>query len=781
MSTYFQEKIKYITDDLMQKKFDFHSIFRKINQISQDEHHPFYWKKLYRMRITFQIQTPDYSLLDTFYQQGVFKSHEYVAIVDMINARVKSDITILTNTLEYTLNQYNRLKHTLSIKRSETFQELNKKQSIRIDNVELTFNLNKADFDDVMALLKWWNLDDFSFSKKIVLKVEGEIRGTSQFETIDLFEVNRKPIQEVGKFLTTNDLEQTNEYLGHENYFEVLKTYMFPKGFENQAEITLDIAKDDLQPQKRRAVSSHGISTKFHQLITPLTPYKEYQNIIKENGIVGIYCSVKSANDDILYFLIDIDVPSLFYNLFPSQIVWTLTINIANSIMKTATHFGLPSFKVSFSGAKGVHLLAKLENPQVIQDVEQYVNFSELYRFSLLPGMKTLKKEKLSSLNDKFKFAKSLLQSLLLYTVYKEEIDIPKEIRQKLRIVYPYRLFRLSVDAKNRLAILLDSSSMSRGVFRLYSPHPSSTLVSIPISDMRTHKICEEYLDYRNVREDAKLENVIEKFHNDDIALFLQEPPTITRDHLKLLFRPDKLLPAFCILLRFGTIYSIMRTPRSFAFWYRFFELRSFFAYVQDQVEFYDGNSDTKLEEFINFIGNMATRLKIEIKKVLLNLITLYLKHSKINYPLFIHWVNTYYYIEFFFTLKSEAFLRDNEQSLIELFQNEFQFRSFLLQAKEIFNIAVYVVSDQLILGQTKDLSKEQIKCINEFYQESSVLVNLVRYYLSELSQDEEFEGNEGRLLRTIHFISKLYFSSITFIREFYNLDEEPKVLEIWK
>jgi hypothetical protein len=785
MSSYYKDKVQYITEDLIQKGFDLQSAFNKIKAMLQDEDHPHFWKKVYRLKVKFQIHSPDYDLLDRFYHVGAYKSHEYEAIVDSIKAKIKSNITILTDTLEYTMNQYNTLKNAITIKRSETFQKLEKKKSLRIDNIELTFNLNKLNLQDVVAFLMWWNLDDFAFSQNIIVKVSGEIRGTSQFKQIIAFEVHKKDVQDISNFLSSRDLEKTSKYLGHKNFYETLKTFMFVDGFENQAEITLDVVKNELYPQKRRAVSVNGSSVsvngssmKFHQLITKQTPYKEYQKIIKENRIVGIYCSVKSASDDILYMLIDIDVPSLFYSLFPHQLVWDLTINIANAIMKALTKFGLPPFKVSFSGAKGLHLLAKLENPQVIQDVEQYVNFSELYRFSLLPGMKTLKKEKTSSLNDKFKFAKSLLQSILLYTVYREEIDIPKEIRQKLRVVYAYQLFRLSVDAKNRLAVLLDCSSNSRGVYRLCSPHPSSKLVSIPISDMKTNKISEKYLDYETVREEAKIENVIEKFENDDCELFLQKPPTITRDHIKNLLRPDRLLPSFATLLRFGTIYAIKRPLRSFSFWLNFFELKTFYAYVQDQVEYFDRK---EVDRIVNYIGNMATRLKVENKNELLNLIRLHLKQKKISFPLFKHWLNTYYYIEFFFKLKSEIFLRDNEDALIELFQNEFQFRSFLSQAKEIFNIAVYTISSHVILGDKKNLTEEQIECVKIYYKNSNLLINLVRHYFDILSHDPSPEGNEGRLIRAIHFISKLYFSSIQFIREFYRLGEEKKVLEIWR
>jgi len=778
LSTYYQEKIRYITDDLMLENFDLVSVFNEIKTTLQEESHSYFWKKLYKLRVKFQIHTPDYTFLNQLYKQGVFKSHEFVAVVDIIKAKVKSDISILTNTLEYTLNQYIPLKNSISVKHVEAFENVKGKNSIRIDIVELTFNVNKLNLKEVLVFLRWWNLDDFSFSKQIKITVDGKIRGTSEYDKIADFNVNKKPLQEVCDFLSNKDFKKAEEYLGHEYYFEILKNYMFPEGFENQAEITLDIVKDEIYPQKRRTVSIDGSSMKFHQIITDITPFKEYQRIIKENRIVGFYCSVKSVNDDLLYFLIDIDVPILFYSLFPHQMVWELTLNIAKSIIKTASRFGLPPFKVSFSGAKGLHLILALENPKVIQDIEKYVNFSELYRFSLLPGMKTLKKEKISSLNDKFKFAKSLLQSLLLYTVYKEEIKIPFEIRRRLQILYPYQLFRLSIDAKNRLAVLLDCSSMSRGVFRLYSPHPSSKLVSIPISDIKTNKICERYLKYENVREDAKLENVVQKFKDDNVELFFQKPNTITRDHIKNLLRPDKLLPAFATLLRFGTIYSIMRSPKSFAFWYRFFELRCFYAYIQDLVEHYESGEK---ENTINFIRNMAIRLKIEKKDPINNLIKLHLLHKKISFPLFKHLLNTCYYTEFFLNLKTEVILKKSEENIIELFQNEIQLSNFLKQVQDIFNIAIYTISNQVILEKEIHLTKEQIDIVNYFNKESSSLIDLAHHYLSELTHEQYSDEKEEQVIRVIHFISKLYFSLIGFIRKFYKTGEEQKVMEVWR
>jgi hypothetical protein len=772
MSSSYQERIKYITEDLMLENFNLYTPLNKVKAILQDEKHTHYWENLYKLRVKFYIKTPDYGLLTQFYNQGLFKSHEFAAIIDMVTAKVKSSISILTNTLDYTITQYIPLKNAITIQRSEAFEKVKGNRSVQIDNVELTFNLKWLSIKDVFAFLRWWNLDDFCFSKQIRIEVEGKLNGDSEYTAIVQFNLKKRSISLVKNFLSHKDLEKTNKLLRHKHYFHLLKNFMFPEGFDNKAEITLDIVKDELMPQKRRTVLIDGTSMKFHQLITEFTPLEQYQRIIKENRIVGLYCSVKSASDDLLYLLIDIDVPSLFYHLFNPQDVWDLTINIAKSISKTASRFGLPSFKVSFSGAKGLHMVMAFENPRVIQDVEQYVNLPELYSSSLLPGIKTLKKEKVSSLNDKFKFAKSLLQSLLLYTVYKEEIDIPVEIRRKFRILYPYKLFRLSYDSKNKLAILLDCSSMSRGVFRLYSPHPSSKLVSIPISDMRTGKICEKYHEYKNVKEDASLENVIQKFNDNDVKLLLQRPNKITRKQIRNLLRPDRLLPVFAILLRFGTIYSIMRSPNSFDFWCRFYELKCFYGYVQDCME-YDTYEDT--DTFMAFIHNMTTRLDIKNKEQIIELLQNYCVNKRINFPLFKYWFTTLYFIEFFFNLKSEIFLRKNKENMIELIHNEFEFRNYLCQTQEIVSIAGYTLAKHVILGNKPHLSKKQVDSIKVFYKGLSSLIDLARYYLINLTHSLDFDDMEKYLIRTIHIVSKLYVLSIIFIRDFYNITEESR------
>jgi len=778
MSSYFPNKLRYIIDAMQLENFDVTSVLKKIKALFQDKKSSFFWDKLEELKVRFEIITPDFDIIHQFYEKNEIKSHELVAIVEKLQDSVKNAITIMVNTLNYTTNQYIPFKHTVSTTRTEAFEKRRGINSRRIDTIELIFDTSRLTMKEVLALVRWVSLEEYSFSKEITIEVSCKHKRKPDYTTIINQSLEKTTISQLRPLLSTDDLEAVSKLLCHKYYYELLKNHMFPEGFESQAEITLDIAKEEVFPQKRRTVSIDGSKMKFHQLLTESTPIETYQKIINENKIAGLYCSVKSANDDLLYLLIDIDVPSILYYMFPVQKVWELTLNLIKAISNTASAFGLPSFKISFSGVKGVHLLIGLENPEVITDIEKYVNIPEIQNVSPLPGISTLKKEKISTLNDKFKFAKSLLQSLLLYTVYKGDIEIPSEIRYKLKISHPYQLFRLSPDSKNRLAILLDCSSMSRGVFRLCSPHPISKLVSIPLSDMSTNKICGKYLEFENVKTDANIECVIERFENDDVKLFLQKPHTLTRDHIKNLLTPNKLLPAFAILLRFGTIYSIMRTPQSFSFWYRFYEQKFFYRYVESLVEHYEGDDFTS---FISYITDMANRLDIDNYDRIITLIELYLVNKKISFPLFKHKLSTLYYIEFFFSLKSEIFFIDNEENLIELFKDEMTFNNFLSQTQEIFNIATDTLFRHIILSNKTHLSKSQLDYINNFYRRAEYLIDLARFYLNDLQVDTDSSCREEELIKTIYFVSRLYVISIEFIREFYTLIEKSKVIKTWR
>ena len=764
MSTHYSKIISYIIEDLKLKNFDFQTIINELKTKMSDEN-KYVWNEIEEIIIVFKIISPDFQRINHFYDQKAIKSHELLALIEKVREMIKNAVTHLVSRIDYTINLYLPFKNNISIQRSEKFIKYKEmKISKRIDDVLMGFNPRKLELYDILACVKLWNLEELAFAEELSIKVYIRHKGKVRYNQIINLCLEKKKLNQISNFLTTSDVELTNELLGHPNYYKILKNYIFQENFQNQSEITLDVARNGQLPQKRRTISINGLKMKIHEALTPHTPHQQFYKIIKQNKIVGFYCSVKSTTNKLLYLLIDIDVPSIFLNLFPQQQVWELILNITKAIQRTAYRFGLPSFKISFSGARGVHLLYSVK-PYSITDVEKHINLPELSDQGVIPGIKTIKKEKISSLNDKFKFAKSILQSLLLYTVYKGSIDIPREIKYKLGITHPSQLFRLSPDSKNLIAILLDCSSQGRGVYRLFSPHPKSKLVSIPIYDLKKRTFCEKYLEYDNIKKDAKIEKVIEKFDNNETHLFEQKPNKITREHLKTLLRPDKLFPAFALLLRFGTIYSIKRTPQSFKFWYRFYELKCFYNYIETLVFNY---KDENLNMMFSYIGNMASRLKIKNKNRIMSLLRLHLQYKKISFALFKHKLNSLYYVEFFFSLKSIVFLNDNEECLIQLFKNEFEFNNFLNQAEQIFDIAIDTVINRIVLKNIPKLSQNQIRAVNNYYKKSLYLINKADLFLKELKEGSNTGDKEVKLIKIIYFVSKIYFSSIKFVKDFF-------------
>ena len=775
MSDFFSKKILYILEDLHIKSFN---IYEKIDELKEllSDNNFVLWNAINRIGVSMKIISPDFDMIQDFVDLGKIKRHEYLAVYKQVSEIFKNAITTLTNNLEFTKNYYSTFKDTILVKRTEEFIPHKNRTFKRKDNLILEFKAQFLALNDVISIVRLLGFNPLCYAAEVELKVNIRYKTTNTYITILDEKIDKIPIKEFRSFLSLDDKETVLELLGHPSYFEVIKMYMFPNSSVSKAEATLDLLQESQPCKKRRKVSVNGSRLNFHEILTERTPHQKFEEIIAVNDIGGIYCSVKSVNDDILYWLIDIDVSPMIYNLFPAQIVWDLTINIAKAIIKTANKFNLPPFKISYSGSKGLHLVYSVCS-EAMDDSENLVNIPEL-AYQQLPGYSTMKKDDKSTLRDKFKFSKSLLQGLLLYTIYRGKIEIPLSIKKKLRIYHPYQLFKISVfDERNLMSILLDTSSMGRGVFRIFSPHPSTKRVSIPIYDMETKQFHDPYLEYDTLIEESKMENVIKKFDNHDTKLFLQKPNGITREHIRSLLLPHTLFPTFATLLRFGNVESIQRSPQSFEFWHRFFELRSFYDYIKHLAFTYEKNN-TQISGFLDYIGHLATRLDIYNKDRILTLLRLYFVSKKITFPLLKEKLETLYSIEFFFRLKSNVFIQTNVNDLILLFQNETEFGYFLNQAKNLFSIVLDTVLHQIFEKKSvKNLSKEQVDLFEKLSKNISNLTELTRHHLRELNSKPKSIQKEERLIKTIHFVSKLYFTSITFLRDFFPLKKFQEVV----
>ncbi|MFX1487569.1 MAG: hypothetical protein ACFFBI_00355 [Promethearchaeota archaeon] len=760
MSTHYSSIINYIIEDMKVSHFDFQQIIIELRELLQNDKDSL-WDKIEELRVQFEIEHPDFGMIDDFYNQKIIKSHELEAVIDKISDQIVNAIRLLLNKLDYTINNYILFKESISIKQHISYKREKGKRTIRKDHILMEFKTAKLTLEDIIAFLLLWHIDELHFARQVLIRIYVNNLGNKNPQIILNRNLGKKKGVNVKSFLSSMDIELTLEILGHENYHKLFNSFVFPEGFSGNAEITLDVANKDKIPSKRRTVTVNGTKMRFHEIITKNMAHKDYQEILQQNKILGFYISTKSTQDELLYLLIDIDIPNLFFNLFSANLVWTFALNLTKAINESAIYLGLPSFKIMFSGKRGLHLLARVKK-NVILDIENYVNLPELYDYGVIPGIKTLKKEKKSSLKDKFKFAKSLLQSLLLYTVYKRNIEIPKEIKYKLGIVHPYQLFSLSPSSKNVLSILLDCSSQSRGVFRFFSPHPLSKKVSIPINDLKSGKFCERYLDFENVLEDAKIQSVIKQFNDNNLDLYLQKPPCITRSQIRELLRPDKLFPSFAILLRFGTLHAIKRSPYSFAFWHRFYELKKFYSYIDTLVHCFEGEN---LKEFFAYIENLGARLKIlNLTRIISNL-RLYLIHEKISYPILKQNLSTLYQIEFFFNLKSSIVYQINNDQLSEFFQNDLLYTNFLNQAKHVFQVSLDIISNHLVLNDIGQFSIRQKDCLRLLYKK----ILSLNGYLRKLNNAKEGNNRKELLVYVIYVITEFYSYAIEFVRNFFS------------
>lgn len=222
-------------------------------------------------------------------------------------------------------------------------------------------------------------------------------------------------------------------------------------------------------------------------------------------------------------------------------------------------------------------------------------------------------------------------------------------------------------------------------------------------------------------------------------------------------------------------MYAIERSGPSFGFWHRFYELKSFYNY-SEQFAFsyeskYEGESKQK-ENKLEHIEAMGNRLQIKQIDSILALFRLYISEAKISFPILRQLLSTLYYSEFFFDLKSNIFLRKNQENLITLFSNEMQFSNFLQQTTHLFNIAADTII-RIIVGNATSYSDRQVTILQQFNNTTLSLLELARSYLGDLRQDLDSPEKEEVLLYTIYFVSNLYFSTRDFLRDFHNIGEE--------
>jgi len=503
--------------------------------------------------------TVESPLVQRFLLEGKIKSFQKEDVCLKIKDIVKGQ---LNHYLDDSLNRFSKVKNCCVIKVKDEMNQF--RITIRVQTLfNFTSNL-------LYSVINHFNVSAFGYCDQIDVNISIAQTKDSSFEALLNQKLPKVPISELSKIVTFDDKEKVLDFFRCPEVQEILFGYFFPQGLENdcvRTEITYDTLRKNIAAQKRRTVLlPSGDYENLHNAITPYTTHEEFLQIIDVNDILGFYPSVRTTKTkDIVTAMIDIDVSGFLRTSFSPSIVWNLIISLTEEIVKNLTEFlHLPKPLIAFSGSRGVHITYKLAPDSVNVDLN-YLDFSELY---LLPSQKSLVKNKNSLLHSKFGFIRRLMQAVLLYTAQNIARErIPKAIRDGLGLIRMMDLFTLSVFSRNKIGVLLDTSSNNSSVFRIFSIHPGTGLVSIPLLNPKTKNIRTDLKDFNTLKTESKPETIIANLKAGKKNLYYQFPPEITKQQIKYMLRPDKLLPYLSIIIRFSDKFATERTVRSMKFW----------------------------------------------------------------------------------------------------------------------------------------------------------------------------------------------------------------------
>jgi len=694
--------------------FDFTPIKEMIKKVmKEDKGVPFGLTVI----ITAKAPTIDSDLIQRFYEEGKLKSYQKKEIIVKIKELIKN---AFNNNLEGSLNRFSRIKHCTKVKIKNDFYEF--KISVHIQNI------SRFSSKSLFAIISHFNVDMLGYCDEVEATVSTKSTIGSPLKIIFSDNLEKESVVKLRKFVSLDDKETILELFRCPEVKDILFHHFFPHGLENdrmRTEITIDTLREDTIAQKRRKVLlPSGEYVNFHDAITPYLSHEEFVEIIDINDILGFYPCVRTTKThEIVTAMIDIDVSRFLRTTFPPSLVWKLVINLTEEIISNLTDFlRLPPPLVIFSGSKGVHLTYRLA-PDCVNADFKYVDYSELY---LLPSQKSLAKDTRSLIHNKFSFIKSLMQAVLLYTAQNLSREIiPKEIREALGIVNIMDFFTLSVFSRNKIGVLLDTSSNNSSVHRVFSIHPTTGLLSIPILDPKTKKISLELKKFSNLKEAANPETITKNLKEGNKGLYYQFPPEIDKNHIKYLLRPDTLLPFLSVIVRFSDRWATERSPWSMKFWIEMYQLNNFYDYLISKmvsIEKSDKTIGTSYQEIAKLIDNSNIKTKEHVKEVVND----YFFRS-IGFKTLKTRLDAFHDLDFHASFKFTEITSISPERINELYSNIRERNSFFRKFLSYFNITIVLLShfsknsskittdtkqSLALLHERSGLLKEEVKLI---------------------------------------------------------------------
>jgi len=286
------------------------------------------------------------------------------------------------------------------------------------------------------------------------------------------------------------------------------------------------------------------------------------------------------------------------------------------------------------------------------------------------------------------------MQAILLHTAttLSREI-IPVEIREALGIVNIMDFFTLSVFSRNKIGVLLDTSSNNSSVHRVFSIHPTTGLVSIPIQDPKTKKINPELKNFSKLKEAAKPETIIKNLRAGKKDLYYQFPPEINRKHIKYQLRPDTLLPYLSVIVRFSDRWATERSPWSMKFWLEMYQLNNFYDYLMAKmisIERKDKTIGTSYQEIAELIDNSQVKTKKYVKEVIDDYF-----FRNIGFKTLKARLDAFHDLDFHASFKFTEITTLSPERINQLYSNIRERNNFFRRFISFFNITIVLLSHQ--------------------------------------------------------------------------------------
>ncbi len=729
--SYYDTNLKYLMDDLLIYCYNFKPIKDKIIDAMKN-------KKLKISMITAKLiatsPKPESEFIQSCYNERKIKSYQLKEVCTQIHQTLKG---ALNSNLEQSLNIYTTFKDNIKIKietKRNAFEIL-----IQIKNIK---NLTPS---IIFAIINHFNVDILGYcdSVQILLTLHDLVNKTTKIILNDQLE--KVPLVEQLDFFTLDTKDKVLEFYKCPEVKEILFKFFFPNGLDSdiRTEITFDMLRKATFPQKRRKIyiPTTGDFINFHDAITPYTTHQEFLDLIEKNNILDFYPSVRLVkNGNITTALIDIDVSGFLKTAFSQNLIWEFTITLTKELIKTLTKkLCLPYPLVTFSGSKGVHILYKID-PDSISSEYGYVNFWELY---LLPGQKALTKNESSILRSNYTFMRTIIEAIILYTLDNLAIEtIPQIIREELGIMRAMDLFKLSpFDDANKVGILVDSSPNNGSVSRIFSIHPTSGLVSIPITNPKTKLIDEKFTDYDVLKGESSVSTIVRNFKEGKKVLYDQYPPMLNREHIESLLEPTKLLPVISTIVRFSDRWVMHRSSWSYRFWFEFYQLNNFYDYLS-KIHLNGENRGQTYQKIRKIIDDSTLKMKELVQKTVDSFF-----FQRRSFNSLKHKLDAYRDLEFFYRFKFEEIREIHPDRITLYFEEEQERRNFLRKFKTFFNITLVLIND--IVENAENIAPKQKQALFRMYVRLFLLDRIFKSFESERNEDYKLH-TENKFIQII-------------------------------